>query len=37
MAKNQSQVAEFIWQTEEPRVLLDFRKLNGNPKSTKFD
>ena len=26
-----------ISQTEEPQVLLDLRKLNENPKSTKFD
>ena len=37
MTKKQARVAEFISQTEEPQVLLDLRKLNGNPKSIKFD
>ena len=37
VTKNQAQVAEFISQTEKLQLLLDLRKLNGNPKSTKYD
>ena len=36
MTKNQAQKAKFISQSEEPQVLLDLGRLNGNPKINKI-